>query len=79
MLLKLSKLTGDDSDNDLYFNTQKVITVSPFEGEPGVTQIILQDKLRVLSRKSVKEVVEILKEHDKSLQEPSGSLLHKAF
>ena len=67
MLLKLSELTDQDCDKDLHFNTQKVVTIAPVEGGPGITQIILEDKLRVLVKKPVEEVVDILKEHDRSL------------
>jgi len=67
MLLKLSKLTGDKQDRRSYINTRMVVAVGPVSGNPDKTLIIMLDRTNIITEKTVEEVVEILKEHDRSL------------
>ncbi len=67
MLLKLSKLTSDDSDNRTYINTNTITAVGPVAGDPDSTIILMNDRSTTFVKKHVEEVVNILKEHDRSL------------
>jgi len=67
MLLKLSKLTGDDSDRRAYVNTSMIAAVGPVAGNPDCTLILMIDRSKTFVEKPVEEVVDILKEHDRSL------------
>lgn len=67
MLLKLSKLTGNDSERRTYINTSMITTVGPVAGDPDSTLIIMVDRSQALIKKPVEEVVDILREHDRSL------------
>jgi len=67
MLLKLSKLTGDDFEKRAYINTSMIAAVGPVVGDPDSTLIIMIDGSTTFVKKPVEEVVDILKEHDRSL------------
>ena len=67
MLLKLSKLTGDKQDRHSYINTRMVVAVGPIAGDPDKTLIVMLGQSSVKTEKPVEEVVDILKEHDRSL------------
>ena len=67
MLLKLSKLTGDDSDRRAYVNTSMIAAVGAVAGDPDSTLILMIDESKTIVKKPVEEVVDILKEHDRSL------------
>lgn len=66
MLMRLSKLTGDDSERT-YINTRMIITVGPVAGDPDTTLILMFDRSKALIKKPVEEVVRKLKEYDVSL------------
>ena len=61
MLLKLSKLTGDDSERT-FINTSMITAVGPVAGDPDRTLILMADRSKAFAEKPVEEVVEILKE-----------------
>ena len=67
MLLRLSKLTGDNSERRACINTSMITAVGPVAGDPDSTLILMIDGSRTLVKKPVEEVVDILKEHDRSL------------
>ena len=67
MLLKLSKLTGDDYEKRAYINTSMIAAVGPVAGDPDSTLILMIDRSKTFVKKPVEEVVDILKEHDRSL------------
>jgi len=68
MLLKLSKLTGDVEHHDRhYINTRMIALVGPVDDDPDNTRIIMHDGSSTFAEKPVEEVVDILKEHDRSL------------
>lgn len=76
MLLKVSELTGDDSadraslinfEKRVYINTSMITSIGPVAGDPDSTFILMIDRSKTLVKKPVEEVVEILKEHDRSL------------
>lgn len=67
MLPRLDKLTGDDSEKRTYINPSMIAAVGPVAGDPDSTLILLIDGSKTLVKKPVEEVVEILKEHDRSL------------
>ena len=67
MLLRLSKLTGDDHDRRCYFNTSTIVWVGSVAGNPDHTLILLTDGSKTIVEKPVIEVMKALKEHDRSL------------
>lgn len=67
MLLKLSKLTGDDYDKRCYINTRMIVTVGSVAGDPGKTLITMANNSKAIVEKPADDVVEILKEHDREL------------
>lgn len=67
MLLKLSKLTGDGSDRRRYINTSMIAAVGSVAGDPDSTLILMIDRSKAFVKKPVEEVLDILKEHDRSL------------
>lgn len=67
MLLKMSKLTGDDFEKRTYINTSMIAAVGPVAGDPDSTLILMIDRSKTFVKKPVEEVVDILKEHDRSL------------
>jgi len=67
MLLKLSKLTGDDFEKRSYINTSMIAAVGPVGEDPDSTLIVMLDGSTTIAKKPVEEVVEILKEHDRGL------------
>ena len=67
MLLKLSKLTGDDYDKHCYINTRLIVTVGAVAGDTGKTLIYMADNSQVIVEKPADDVVETLKEHDREL------------
>lgn len=62
MLLNLSKLTGDDSDNRTYINISTITAVGPVSGDPDSTLILMNDRSTTFVKKPVEEVISILKE-----------------
>jgi uncharacterized protein YlzI (FlbEa/FlbD family) len=64
MLMRLSKLTGDDSDKRTYFNTRMIATVRSVVGDPDSTLILMFDRSKALIKKPVEEVIRKLKEYD---------------
>jgi len=67
MLLKLSKLTGDDFDKRCYINTRMIVTVGAVAGDPGKTLITMVNNSKAIVEKPADDVVEMLKEHDREL------------
>lgn len=67
MLLKLSKLTGDDNDKRCYINTRMIATVGAVAGDPGKTLIIMVNNSQAIVLKPAEDVVETLKEYDREL------------
>jgi len=62
MLLKLSKLTGDDYDNRTYINISTITAVGPVTGDPDSTLILMNDRSTTFIKKPVEEVISIIKE-----------------
>ena len=68
MLLKISKLSGDEKHHGRqYINTRMIEQVGSASGFPDCTVIILADGSKAFVHKPVEEVVETLIKYDSSL------------
>ena len=61
MFIRLSRLTGDEFQNDAYINPNQIISFGPFADDQRYsTLIVFNDGNKAVSKKEPKEIAEML-------------------